>query len=463
VPIPTVLAEPALTASLSEEGRARLSRAAAVLAPSLASHGRAGAVARVRAAWLALGGPACFADALDLDSAQRYFEALAEHERAGDVPDWDVFVAALGELRASSQPSQDIPVQVMTMHKAKGLEFDTVILPGLGRKGRGAAHELLRWRERTKGLLIAPSKAPGAEDDPVFAHLKRVDKEESAAELGRLLYVACTRAKSHLHLIAAPAIGKDKAGTRLWRPVASSSLAKLAIGLAAPVPPEAPAAETEGAPATSPRLLRVPPGFAPQPDDGGLPPRTARAKAHRRDVLFDWAQERARVIGTLAHRLLARVGEGGQWDEARFAATAPRVRADLAQAGFGEDEVDESARRVLDAVRRTLADERGRWIFDPRHGDARSEWGITGVDDGEVVHVVLDRTFVAEGLRWVVDFKTGTHEGSDVEGFLDSEAERYREQLQRYGRLLAAMEGQPVHLALYYPLVPGGFREIAPG
>jgi ATP-dependent exoDNAse (exonuclease V) beta subunit len=139
------------------------------------------------------------------------------------------------------------------------------------------------------------------------------------------------------------------------------------------------------------------------------------------------------------------------------------VRADLAQAGFGDDEVDESAIRVLDAVRRTLADERGRWIFDRRHADARSEWGIAGVDDGEVVHVVLDRTFVADGQRWVVDFKTGTHEGSDVAGFLDSEAERYREQLQRYGRLLAAMERRPVRIALYYPLIQGGFREIAAG
>ncbi|MDH4182231.1 MAG: PD-(D/E)XK nuclease family protein, partial [Betaproteobacteria bacterium] len=372
-----------------------------------------------------------------------------------------VFVAALGELRASSQPSQDIPVQVMTMHKAKGLEFDTVILPGLGRKGRGATHELLRWRERTRGLLIAPSKAPGGEDDPVFAHLKRVEKEESAAELGRLLYVACTRARSHLHLVAVPGIGKDKSGTPQWKPVASSSLAKLAIDLSTRPSPEAPAAETEAAPATPPRLLRAPPGFAPQPDDDGLAPGAVHAKSARRDVPFDWAQERARVIGTLAHRLLARVGEGGPWDEARIAAFAPRVRADLAQAGFGDDEVGESASRVLDAVRRTLADERGRWIFDRRHADARSEWGIAGVDDGEVVHVVLDRTFVADGQRWVVDFKTGTHEGSDAAGFLDSEAERYREQLQRYGRLLAAMEQRPVRLALYYPLIRGGFREIA--
>jgi hypothetical protein len=63
-------------------------------------------------------------------------------------------------------------------------------------------------------------------------------------------------------------------------------------------------------------------------------------------------------------------------------------------------------------------------------------------------------------VRWIVDFKTGTHQGGDVGSFLAREAERYRPQLQRYGRLMRALEGRPVRLALYYPLVDGGFCEI---
>jgi len=216
------------------------------------------------------------------------------------------------------------------------------------------------------------------------------------------------------------------------------------------------------APEHPPPLVRVPAGFAPRSDDDGLVAAATRAPATTSDVPFDWAQERARVVGTLAHRLLARVGEGGSWDEERIASLASRVRADLASAGFGVDELGPGTQRVLDAIRRTLADARGRWIFDPQHADAHSEWGIAGVDDGEVVHVVLDRTFVADGERWIVDFKSGTHEGSDVAGFLANEAERYRGQLQRYGRLVRALDGRPVRLALYYPLIAGGFREIAP-
>ena len=81
--------------------------------------------------------------------------------------------------------------------------------------------------------------------------------------------------------------------------------------------------------------------------------------------------------------------------------------------------------------------------------------------DGEIVHVVLDRTFVADGVRWIVDFKTGTHEGGDPEAFLDAEVERYRPQLARYARIVSALDPTPIRLALYHPRVPGGWREVS--
>jgi ATP-dependent exoDNAse (exonuclease V) beta subunit len=338
-----------------------------------------------------------------------------------------------------------------------------VVLPGLGRKGRSASHELMRWRSRDRGLLIAPSRSPGGDDDPVYAYLTKLDRDESSAELGRLLYVACTRAQSRLHLVAAPGAKEGADGTVEWRPPGTSSLAKLWPVLSARATPAMLAPPSLGDGSAAQPLLRVPAGFATTPPDDVLPVPDAATNGEARDVPFDWAQERARVIGTLAHRLLARVATPDTWDESRIAALLPRVRADLASAGFADGEIVEAERRVLDAVRNTLSDARGRWLFDPRHDDARSEWGIAGVDEGAIVHLVVDRTFVADGVRWIVDFKTGTHEGGDADGFLASEAERYRPQLQRYGRLMRALDARPVRLALYYPLVPGGFREIPPG
>jgi len=116
-------------------------------------------------------------------------------------------------------------------------------------------------------------------------------------------------------------------------------------------------------------------------------------------------------------------------------------------------------RATLSAV---LHDPRGRWLFDASHASAQSEWALAGVDGGDIVHVALDRTFVANGVRWIVDFKTGTHEGADPAAFLDAEIERYRPQLARYARIVGALDpDHPIRIALYHPRVPGGWRELA--
>jgi ATP-dependent helicase/nuclease subunit A len=71
----------------------------------------------------------------------------------------------------------------------------------------------------------------------------------------------------------------------------------------------------------------------------------------------------------------------------------------------------------------------------------------------------LDRSFIDAGIRWVVDYKTSQHQGSGVEQFLDREVERYRPQLQRYGRLAQKLGPEAVRLGLYFPLMRA-WREI---
>jgi hypothetical protein len=175
---------------------------------------------------------------------------------------------------------------------------------------------------------------------------------------------------------------------------------------------------------------------------------------------FRWAGEIARHVGTIAHGFLQRIASEGltAWDAGRVAGERPRLRAALAAAGVPEADLEGATERAAATITGVLTDERGRWLLD-RHADAACELPLAGVVEGRTVHCVLDRTFVdASGTRWIVDYKSSTHEGGDVETFLAAEWQRYRPQLERYARLLARIDDRPIRIGLYHPLL-GGWQE----
>jgi len=176
-------------------------------------------------------------------------------------------------------------------------------------------------------------------------------------------------------------------------------------------------------------------------------------------IEFSWAGETARRVGIVVHRWLQRMAEDGLagWDAARVKAVAPQVGRALAAGGLAGSELTAARGRVMQALTNVLRDERGRWLLGA-HPEHRSELRLSAVSDGRVRKLVLDRTFVtAEGARWIVDYKVGSHEGADIDAFLDSEQARYRLQLEAYG---AALDPQAA-LGLYFPLVPG-WRQWSP-
>ncbi|MEO8741028.1 MAG: UvrD-helicase domain-containing protein [Casimicrobiaceae bacterium] len=453
-------------AGLSPDGRERLTRFVKAIAPALAQRGRTGLPTLVRGAWLALGGPACAAEALDVAAADRYFALLAEHARAGDLPDWSALLDALHTLRVELPQAATARVQVMTLHRAKGLEFDVVIMPGLARGQRAADPELLLWRQRPSGLLLASLKArtvsPG--DQSLYEYLRLLARDEDHAELGRLLYVGCTRARERLHLSAVCSVGPDATtGATAWkRPGRGTALGALWPTIVEPLPrPGQSVARQEPARATSGiPLSRLPRAWRLPAPPAALTTEAADS-AEMMPVVFDWARESARQIGIAAHRMLHRVAVEGlaRWDQARASGERHRVEREFTALGFTSSEASDAAAQVIAAIAATLADPRGRWLYAADHTDGHSEYALTSAHDASLRHVVLDRSFIdADGTRWIVDFKLSRHEGGQRDAFLDSERERYREQLEGYASVLGGMEDRPIRLGLYFPLL-GGWRE----
>ncbi len=123
----------------------------------------------VERCWHALGGPATLGSERELDEAHAYLDALGdvEDEAPGAPVDLARLAEALLELYAPAQPRPDTYVELLTIHKSKGLQFDTVIVPGLDRVGASDTPPLLRWLKVPRGdgqqLIIAPVAATGAE------------------------------------------------------------------------------------------------------------------------------------------------------------------------------------------------------------------------------------------------------------------------------------------------------------
>lgn len=454
-------------AGLSEDGRARLARCVPIWDDALGRRGRVGLRTLVEYCWVRLGGPACVAAPADLGDAGAYFDLLESLEEGGDLADFEELREQVKELFAQPDSEADGRLQVMTIHKAKGLEFDTVILPGLGLRSGKEDDQLLIWQEQEGELLLAAMSATGGDKDPVYQYLRHIEKEKIEFESARLLYVAVTRARDRLHLLGcgqtveAPKEGQEAVSASkgsflkmLWEEIGHHFLGATASGSMG--------WERAGG---ARMLRRLPAGWAaPRGRAGVTWVGESTAAVEAEEVTYEWAGDLLRHAGTVLHAFLQRIAKEGveRWDEARVGASSAAIRSLLGGLGVPPVDLAEGVGRVEQALVRTLADERGRWVLG-RRAEAESEWRITGVLDGKVVQGVIDRTFVDEqGVRWIIDYKSGTHEGGSLENFLESERRRYQDQLEKYSRLIAQADERPIRLGLYFPLLGAWVEWAAP-
>lgn len=412
----------------------------AILGAALAGRQRGTLRDRVEGAWLALGGPACVAGAEDLEDAETYLDALEALEEAGEV-DFARLAELLATLYAPPDPAAaESDLQVMTIHKAKGLEFGTVIVPGLERAPGGGGSPLLRWRELAGGgLLMAPVKETGGDEEPAYEYLKKLDREAEDTEAGRLLYVAATRARHRLHLLACPRKTmppKRSLLERAW-PVAQDFYEGLA-------PPDGEGAQDADA---APAPLRRLPGDwklpAPPPAVAWTAPDEGRAAE---EIEFSWVGEDARHAGTVVHAWLQRIAEDELrgWDAKRVASLKRAFARDLARRGVQDPGA--AADLVASALANAIGDERGRWLLGA-HPKAVNEFRLTTPRRNFRIDRYIED---AQGAKWVVDYKTSGHRGGGLEAFLETQRLRYAAQLEAYAEAMGGAKR-----GLYFPLLKG--------
>jgi len=455
---------------LEPESRQRLQRVVTLFEQAFGQRHRQSVRTTIESLWCQLGGPATLTDMNDLENINTCLELLASLDVGGDIEDLQLLLDEVAGLFAvPDKQTDEHSLQIMTIHKAKGLEFDHVIVPALGRLSGRTGTELLKWmlRPREHGghdLLFGVIRETGANTSPIYQYIQNVEKRKNTHESIRLLYVAATRTRKSLYLSGSVALKTNKEGVRRCSVTGGSLLQLLWPILQDSWETAMPSADTilteQGSIKVNHGIRRLMRDWAlpepPQAVSREIPQIEVSAEEHKRQIEYLWAGETIRHIGSIVHRCIQWIAGDGieYWDADKVHAKRDYFILMFKQAGVPEEEIEQAYQQVETALVQMLADTRGRWILSNDHTDQKNEYALTGIYESRLINVIIDRTFVDdEGTRWIVDYKTSRHEGTGLQAFLEREQQRYASQMHKYATLMQGLDKKPIRLGLYFPLL----------
>ncbi|RUR13894.1 exodeoxyribonuclease V subunit beta [Legionella sp. km772] len=354
----------------------------------------------------------------ELNDLEQFWSLLDRYDEEGRLSNINEFYNELVNLY--SQQSSVSRLQIMTIHKSKGLEFDTVFLPSLGAQPSRSDAPLLRWLKLPSTqediFLVSPIKGAHQEQCLLYDYLNTLDEEKAHYEAQRLFYVAVTRAKKRLYLLD----GTGKTAKKSFRGL----LKQQEFTIYEPQ-------QLDGELGTTlPQLSRLPIDFylsPPQSNPRPLNPIPALQLAI------------PRLLGVVTHRLLQWICDNHPqtvkdlpWD---------LIEQELTQLGLDKETKTAALSSITDQMIRLFQDPIGQWIIAPHHNE-HNEYELLLEKDNSLVTRIIDRTFEDQHSLWIIDFKTGKEDKiSDA---------KYQQQLQEYAQYLAQHSLLPIQCGLYY-------------
>lgn len=359
---------------------------------------------------------------IEQDDLEQYWILLEQFESAGSIQDWALFKEEFNALY--SQRATPSRLQIMTIHKSKGLEFDCVFLPCLSSKPAKQDKPLLRWlkvptEQDGDILLVSPIKAAHFEANLLYDYLGQLDNQKGLYEQQRLFYVAVTRAKQRLYLF-------DHRNTD--KPPQGSFRSLLKHQIFESIQSEDAILDTVDANNYKlPTLYRLPLSFYES-----LNPKTVCDPKRLASITLDTTP---RLIGIVAHSLL-------QWICEHHPQSYAEIPWEFAMHLFKTMGLeDDSLALIKPYFVHLFNDPIGLWIIQT-HEQECNEYAMITNQDNQVVTRIIDRTFCEKGIRWIIDFKTGQED-------LATQAQ-HRKQVNEYASFFMHQSPKPIHCGLYY-------------
>jgi len=350
------------------------------------------------------------------------------------------------------------PVTMMTVHGAKGLEFDIVFIP------------FLDWRPLSSGGQVPPAylleRMPGAsgrhlvamgtdrrtgEPTPLFRMLKKFQQDRRMGEAKRLFYVAATRAREALFLSGIAGL-KDR-GLR----AAGGSLLEWVMDHEKITGTELANIQSQAAKAAD---IAVDPDskgdFPPARKTAFVPPEPLPLHAEKIPYVIETPSTvhgdktkltgegigRSRESPSLAargivtHRILNRVIGGGSRP------SRVSVEKALAREGVAGESVTRLAKEILEEVSAVLQDPIVSRLLKREMPVLRSEWAVEdSAADRRIRSGILDLVAYDGAFWWIIDFKTSKPPDGNIEDFVNGQTTLYRPQIEAYRVMLQKVEG----------------------
>jgi len=471
-----------ITSLASQTGRARLARFIEIMQIAMAQLQQTSLASLTRWTWASLGGRQTLFGT-SIEDIETVFKLIEELESGGDLPSMRELDTALQDLYAQpqSKPDGKAPrLVVSTIHKAKGLQYYSVILPSLASTPASNNKEVLMWAEvqtqsLQSNLLLAPlskqagskqagSKQAGSKQGGGSAHyeyLRHLDAKRARNEAVRLMYVATTRAENKLVLIGHADVSK-KTG-EMVPPKKGSLLATVwpALGSHFNFDTRIDESDTKTEPSTRlpQTLVRLPADYVSrfipsidwqvqqQLNTDPVVPETGDLSE------FEWATSVAIGVGVILHNCLQYAGS----DVLTLKVTPQlqrRWRSELLELRVPTQQIDYALQRLRTALKNIQSHTEAHFIFKD-YDQADNEFAVSALENGSVKTYRIDRTFVDnDDVRWIVDYKSTPHDHGDVSVFAREQVEsRHKQQLEKYGALFQQLDARPIKLAVYFPLL----------
>ena len=324
-------------------------------------------------------------------------------------------------------PSQSSFVKLMTIHQAKGLEFDIVILPGLGKTGKSNPSSLIQIQEFSNhNILVAPIKsAYDKEESKTYLYLKYIEKKQSHFELMRLLYVAMSRAKEKLYLLGnVNKSGKVSSNTLLYF---------LSCFYQESIDNIENFAEENVKQLVIPKMIR----YAELPT---LSERETQLINEPNNLSGNIDLIYQKALGTIVHYFL---------EHSLFEPSEKTVEIRLLELGLPKKLLHTYTKQVCQLLQNTKQDKVFDWLFKHRESTQ-----VEAKYSDKSKNIIIDRLFIEDGVLWIIDFKTASlTKDESIDTFIERQKKSHRGQLLEYQEILQNIFKLPTKLALYCPAI----------